>query len=76
MKAIAAVNKTDSVLFQNCGVGCSPAVGLGQNGGLNGQPWCLALLAARASSPDAACMAALSYPQLPAWLHVAAVMAA
>ena len=37
--AIAAVNKTKSVLFQNCGIGCSPSVGLGQNNGLNGQPW-------------------------------------
>ena len=34
--AIAAMNKTDSVLFQNCGVGCSPANG---DPGPNGQPW-------------------------------------
>ena len=56
--AIAAVNKTGSVLFQvrllciafgqflladvplqNCGIGCAPSVGLGQNDGKNGQPW-------------------------------------
>jgi alpha-galactosidase len=37
--AIAAVGKTNSTLFQNCGIGCSPATGTGQNGGLNGQPW-------------------------------------
>ena len=34
--AIAAVNKTDSVLFQNCGVGCSPAT---STPGPNSQPW-------------------------------------
>jgi hypothetical protein len=33
--AIAKLNKTDSVLFQNCGVGCSPASG----DGVGAQPW-------------------------------------
>lgn len=37
--AIGAVNKTNEVLFQNCGIGCAPATGLGQMNGLNGQPW-------------------------------------
>ena len=33
--AIAAVNKTGAVLFQNCGVGCSPSSG----DGVGAQPW-------------------------------------
>lgn len=32
--AIAAVNKTQEVLFQNCGIGCAPATGSAQP-----QPW-------------------------------------
>ena len=36
--AIAAVGKTNSTLFQNCGVGCSPSSGnLGP--GTGAQPW-------------------------------------
>lgn len=33
--AIAAVNATDRVLFQNCGIGCSPSSG----DGIGAQPW-------------------------------------
>ena len=38
--AIAAINKTDKVVFNNCGIGCSPSEGVDSRDPRPWAPWC------------------------------------